>query len=68
MILPDTTEELEVDLEIEPEEEPELYSEHHCSLNKFFFFLKKPVQLIDFTRTVYVNVNKNCFLFFFKLV
>jgi hypothetical protein len=40
MILPDTTEELEVDLEIEPEEEPELYSEHHCSLNKFFFFEK----------------------------
>jgi len=40
MILPDTTEELEVDLEIEPEEEPELYLEHHCSLNKFFFFEK----------------------------
>ncbi|KAL9404723.1 hypothetical protein Peur_001695 [Populus x canadensis] len=37
MMLPDTTEELEVDPEIEPEEEPELYSEHHCSLNKFFF-------------------------------
>ena len=38
MILPDTTEELEVDPEIELEEEPELYSEHHCSLNNFFFF------------------------------
>jgi hypothetical protein len=37
MILPDTTEELEVDPEIEPEEEPELYSENHCSLNSFFF-------------------------------
>jgi hypothetical protein len=36
MILPDTTEELEVDPEIEPEEEPELYSEHHCLLNNFF--------------------------------
>jgi hypothetical protein len=67
MILPDTTEELEVDPEIEPEEEPELYSEHHCSLNNFFFF-EKPVQLIDFTRTVHVNMNNNFFLFFFKLV
>jgi hypothetical protein len=38
MILPDTTEELEVDPAIELEEEPELYSEHHCSLNSFFFF------------------------------
>jgi hypothetical protein len=43
MILPDTTEELEVDPEIEPEEEPELYSEHHCSLNKFFFKKKTSV-------------------------
>jgi len=61
MILSDTTEEIEVDPEIEPEEEPELYSEHHCSLN-IFFLKKKPVQLIDFTRTI--NVNKNYFLFF----
>jgi hypothetical protein len=37
MILPDTTEELEVDPEIEPEEEPKLYSKHHYSLNSFFF-------------------------------
>jgi hypothetical protein len=33
-----------------------------------FFFFEKPVQLIDFTRIVHVNVNNNFFLFFFKLV
>jgi hypothetical protein len=41
MILPDTTEELEVDPAIEPEEEPELYLEHHCSLNSFLFLKKQ---------------------------
>ena len=28
----------------------------------YFFFSEKPVQLIDFTCTVYVNVNSNLFL------
>jgi hypothetical protein len=32
------------------------------------FFFEKPVQLIDFTRTVHVNVNNNFFCFFKKLV
>ena len=30
------------------------------------FFLKKPVHLIDFTRTVHVNVNNNFFFVFLK--
>jgi hypothetical protein len=40
----------------------------HCSCEQFFFVLfyfEKPVQLIDFTRTVHVNVNNN---FFFKKI
>ena len=33
-------------------------------VNNFFFF-EKPVQLIDFTRTVHVNVNNNFVFVFF---
>jgi hypothetical protein len=32
-----------------------------------FLYKKKPMQLIDFTRTVHVNVNNNFFLFFKKI-
>jgi hypothetical protein len=35
-------------------------------VNSFFFF-EKPEQLIDFTRTIHVNVNNNIFLFFKKI-
>ena len=38
----------------------------HCLL-KWTVFFEKPVQLIDFTRTVHVNVNNNFFLFFKKI-
>jgi hypothetical protein len=36
----------------------------HCSREQFFFF-KKLVQLIDFTRTIHVNVNSD---FFYKKI
>jgi len=43
----------------------------HCRtvhFNEQFFLFEKPVQLIDFTRTVHVNMNNNFFCFFKKLV
>jgi len=40
------------------------FSSLHCSLKWTvrFFYIKKTVQWIDFTRTVHVNVNNNFFL------
>jgi hypothetical protein len=35
----------------------------HCSHEKFrVLFFEKPVQLIDFTRTIHVNVNNFFFV------
>jgi hypothetical protein len=37
------------------------------SVKCLFFFFEKPVELIDFTRIVHVNVNTIFFWFFFKI-